>query len=715
MQKVKKVQHTGIMNKMRDKMPLIIIILIIAFLATIIFEWGMNYLGMGSSVDAFGKVNNHEISYQEYEKLVQQQVEQMRQQSEGKDVTEQQISQIRDQVWNSLVSQTLTKDAIEKYGIKVYDNEILDWIYNRPETLPDPIKRNFMDSTGVFNAAFYQQALNMKTKEATQFWGQVEEYLRETLMSERLQAVLTEGVVLSEADVIDSYKEDNIYANVDYVLLDLNTITDSSKFAVTDDELRKYYDENKIEFTQEESFKLKYVSFPEVASHDDSMGVLKQVELVREEMKKAKLEDSSIIKLMDANSQTSYNEDFQSSTAFEIPIQNFLYKAQVGDVSEPVIGEDGIHVVKLLGIENTKEPYASAEHILIKINNFDTATALAKADSLYQRVLNGEKITDLAPIYSEDPTVKQNKGNLGWFPKGAMVKEFEDLAFSVPPNTLLKPQITRFGVHVARVLDRQSKKFKVAQLLKTVAPTAKSVQMAKISAEDFYDEYKKSGKNLDTLIKEKNLQPQLSGDITKEGSVPGSSDKSLVKFFFESKTGTVSEPKKIAGGYAIFELIEKKEKGYQNFDSIKTRVLKPRLINEKKYALLKETAKEIKGKISNGDLMALKMSYPQYTYEHTDSLKYTKPDNNMGQDLFLYKKIQDMKPGEISEPLRGSRGIFVVKLNSITEFKMEDYLVKAQALRSSQFTTKKQQIVGDWLTKMQSEAVIIDNRSMYLN
>lgn len=39
----KKIQHTGIMNKMRDKMPLIIIILIIAFLATIVFEWGINY------------------------------------------------------------------------------------------------------------------------------------------------------------------------------------------------------------------------------------------------------------------------------------------------------------------------------------------------------------------------------------------------------------------------------------------------------------------------------------------------------------------------------------------------------------------------------------------------------------------------------------------------------------------------------------------------
>ena len=715
MQKVKKVQHTGIMNKMRDKMPLIIIILIIAFLATIIFEWGMNYLGMGGKVDAFGKVNNHEISYQEYEKLVQQQVEQMRQQSEGKDVTEQQISQIRDQVWNSLVSQTLTKEAIDKYGIKVSDGEILDWIYNRPESLPEPIKRNFMDSTGVFNAAFYQQALNMKTKEATQFWGQVENYLRETLLSERLQAVLTEGIVLSEADVIEAYKEDNIYANVDYVLLDLNTVTDSTKFAVTDEELKKYYDENKIDFKQDESVKLKYVAFPEVASLDDSNGVKKQVEIIKEEMKEANLEDSSIIKLMMANSQTSWNPEFQKSTSFEIPIQNFLYNANVGDVSEVVTGEDGIQVVKLLEVKPGDETFCNAAHVLLKTEGKDSMEVKKKADEIYARVKNGEDIYKLAAEFSEDPTVQQNKGNLGWFPKGAMVKEFEDAVFNNPVNSVQGPVSTRFGFHIIKILGKANKQFKVAQLLKTVEPSSKSIQMAKIKAEDFYDEYKKSGKNLDTLIKEKNLQPQLSGDITREGTVPGSNDKSLLKFFFESKTGTVSDPKKISGGYAVFELIDKKEKGYQNFDSIKTRVLKPRLINEKKYAILKETAKELKGKITNGDIMSLKLTYPQYIVQHVDSLKFSKPDNNIGQDVFVYRKIMEMKPGEISEPIRGGRGIFVVKLNSITEFKMEDYLTKAESLRTSLITSKKQQIVGDWLSKMQSEAEIIDNRSMYLN
>ena len=146
---------TGVMNKMRDNMPYIIVFLIIAFVGLIVFEWGMSYTGLkgGDSV-VFGKVNGEEITYQEYEKVLQQQLETMRQQNGNKDVDDATLEQIKEQVWNSLVQQTLTKQEIARLGIKVTDNEILDFIYNRPEQLPEAIKRNFIDSTGVFNSEF---------------------------------------------------------------------------------------------------------------------------------------------------------------------------------------------------------------------------------------------------------------------------------------------------------------------------------------------------------------------------------------------------------------------------------------------------------------------------------------------------------------------------------------------------------------------------------
>lgn len=715
MDNMKKIKHTGIMNKMRDKMPLIIIILIIAFLATIVFEWGMNYLGMGGKVDAFGKVNSHEITYQEFEKIVQQQIEQMRQQNNGKDVTEDQIKQVREQVWNSLVSQALTKEAIEKYGIKVSDQEILDWIYNRPETLPEPIKRNFMDSTGVFNVGFYQQALNMKTKEATQFWSQVENYLRETMLSEKLQGILSEGVVVSEADVLEKYKDDNIFANVDFALFELNTITDSSQFAVNETELRNYYDKNKNDFKQNESVKLHYVQFQNTASAEDSANLLKQMVSFQRQLRTLEVADSSLIKFVTENSSGGWNDGFQKPNAFDAKALKFLFSAKPGDISDPIIGDNTYQVVKLLDSKEGTEQFVNAVHILIKADA-DSVAAKKKATDLYNRVKNGEDIEALAFEFSEDPSAKTNKGNLGWFNKGAMVKEFEEAAFNNPEGAVIGPVKSNFGYHVIKVLGKSKSEFKIAQVIKAVTPSSRSMQITKNKAEEFYQEVTKKGQNFDSLAKQLNLTVQQSPEIQADGSVPiAGKDKGLIKSMLDSKVNTVTEPVKVSNGYAVYKITEKFAEGYQNFDSIKTTLIKPRVINEKKFQILSGIANDMYGKISNGDLMALKAIAPQYTYEKADSLSVGKPNSITGNDFALISTIYKMKPGEISKPFKGIKGYYIVKLNSITEFSETDYLVKAPEIRKNMLTAKRQQIVSEWLMKMQNDADIVDNRNKYLN
>lgn len=707
----KKIQHTGIMNKMRDKMPLIIIILIVAFLATIVFEWGMNYLGMGGNTEAFARINSQEISYQEYERIVQQQIEQTRQQNQGKDVDEATVAQIREQVWNSLVSQTISKQAIEKYGIKVSDKEIQDWVYNRPETLPEPIKKNFMDSTGVFNIGFYQQALGMKTKEATQFWNQVENYLRETLLSEKLQAILTEGAVISEGDVLDKYKDDNIMSNFNFVLLDLNTITDTNQYAVNESELKKYYEDHKSDFRQNESVKLKYILFPDAATAEDSSYVSKQLESLKKDLKNANAEDSSLIKLIADNSAIPYNPEFQKTNDFKAGVTSFLFKAKPGDVSDVLITEDGYQIVKLLDVKESPDLFVNVSHILIKIES-DTAAAKSTAENLFNRVKNGEDINKLAFEFSQDPSAKQNKGDLGWLAKGATVKEFEEASFKANVGDIVGPVKSQFGFHVIKVFGKEKKEFKVGQIAKTVVPSSRSKQLVKKKAEEFYSDLK-NGQNIDSLAKQNNLQAQVSTDIGKDGPVPSTNNKNVLKFIFNNKVNSITEPVKTQNGYAIYQITEKKPEGYQNFDSIKVTMIKPKVINEKKYQILSGIAKDLEGKIKDGDINSLKEVAPQYTYETADSFSVSKPNNKIGQDFVLSTEIMKMKPGEISKPIKGAKGYYIVKLNSITEFNEQDFILKAPEIKKTLMTSKRQSIVSEWLSKMQSEADIIDNRDKY--
>jgi len=712
--KEQKHYNTGIMNKLRDKMPVIIIIVIVAFLATIVFEWGMNLLGLREDKMLFAKVNAEEITYQQFEQAVEQQAAQMRQQNNGKDIDEAQMQQIRDQVWNSLVTQAITREAMRRYNITVSDKEVLDWIYNRPEQLPDPIKRNFMDSTGVFNVGMYQQALGMKTKEATQFWMQVEQYLREVIQSEKLQAVLTAGVRVTEADVLQKYKDDKIFANISYTGLDMSMIADTNLNNPSEAEMKKYYDDHKDEFKVDESVKFKYVVFSDAATAEDTLATKKLLEVLLKDFKTAAIEDSSLIRLINDNSMSPYSDTYQKPNAFGSDGTKFLFSAKPGDVSDVIIGNDGYKVLRLIDSKEGDDTFVNASHILVNFGT-DTVAAKKKAEDILKRVKAGEDINTLAQQLSDEPSAKTQKGDLGWFTKGAMVKEFEDACFNAKDGEIVGPVKTQFGFHIIQVKGKSKKEFKVAEIKKTVTAGARTKDIAKKKAESFYLDVDK-GQNIDTLAKQLNLVCTTTPDVLKDGFIPGAGqNKKLMTLAMDSKVGKVFEPTKIQGGYGVYKLIDKTPAGYRNYDSIKTTMVKPKVVEKKKFAVLKQMTTDLRAKIQNNDIKSLGTLTPPSVVETADSVSVSKPAPKIGQDYAVTDAIFSMKQGEISQPIRGQRGYYLIQLNNVTPFNNEDYLKSYNEIRNNLLMQKKQAVVQEWLQKMQNDATIVDNRDRFFN
>lgn len=108
--------------------------------------------------------------------------------------------------------------------------------------------------------------------------------------------------------------------------------------------------------------------------------------------------------------------------------------------------------------ERFSEPEkVSVSHILVSLQGRSEEEALALASELRERALAGEDFAELAKEYSEDPSVARNKGDMGYFPKGAMVEPFENVAFAMTKEgEISEPVKTKFGYHVIRFNGRKA-------------------------------------------------------------------------------------------------------------------------------------------------------------------------------------------------------------------------------------------------------------------
>ncbi len=108
---------------------------------------------------------------------------------------------------------------------------------------------------------------------------------------------------------------------------------------------------------------------------------------------------------------------------------------------------------------NRLQTEVSAAHILIDVkpdaSPADTLQAYNSAVAIKQQLLEGEDFEEKALLYSEDPTAKMNKGNLGYFTALQMVYQFEEIAYAGKPGDIVGPVRTRFGYHIVKVGPRR--------------------------------------------------------------------------------------------------------------------------------------------------------------------------------------------------------------------------------------------------------------------
>ncbi len=248
-----------------------------------------------------------------------------------------------------------------------------------------------------------------------------------------------------------------------------------------------------------------------------------------------------------------------------------------------------------------------ASHILISVaedaSPSDTLNAYKRAQSIRQEILDGANFSDIARSNSDDPSVKDNSGDLGYFSALYMVYPFESAAYNTPIGEISEIIRTRFGYHFLKVTDKRPSRGEVKTahiMVKYPSPVGKSSlkekTIVKQKIDDIYNKIKNESADFAEMAKQYSDDKNNS---SKGGVLPWFGSNKMVTSYEDAafslnNLGDISVPIETPYGWHIIKLIDRK--GLGSFEDeksyIQSKVEKDSRSQVKRTSLVNKLKKE---------------------------------------------------------------------------------------------------------------------------
>jgi parvulin-like peptidyl-prolyl isomerase len=477
---------------------------------------------------------------------------------------------------------------------------------------------------------------------------------------------------------------------------------------VTDNDLKAYYDKNTNKYKVEAQRKIKYVLFANKASQEDSSSVKKSLEQILSNYGK---DTSSFKEVVETYSALSVRKDTITPSGLSEEVLARLSKASKGSIVGPIATPQGMAVYHLLDVVPSSDTYVRASHILINQYGSDEKN-LEEANKLYDQLVKGASFEKLAKEKSQSPEGQSNGGDLGWFGKGMMVPEFENAAMSGAVGVIQKPVKTQFGYHIIKTTGKISNKFAVEWVISPLKPSQSTIDANMNNASDFAylankNSFESEAKGYHYTVLE---SPAFAKDAVVIQGV--GANKRLVDYAFENSVGAISDkPFKVPQGYIVAKVSSASDDRVRPFEEVKG-LIKPLAVREKKYEKAKAIAERI-SKQMNGNLASAPGLAKYVTYSQTGAFTPGSTVPTVGRDFAYIEKSLSLPINKISEPVKGQRGYYLLKVTSRTQFDKTAYGIQRNMLRDNLLREKKSNYFNEWLAKLKKDANIKDNRYVF--
>lgn len=706
----------ALIGDIRKRSGLLVIIIGVALAAFILGDFLSNRNPGRGRVNLIGEINGEKILATDFNGRVDQNIENQRLNSGKENLTQEEQFQVRQQTWDQVLSEALLLEQVSRLGMTVSVEELDDFIRGKN---PHPyIRQSFTDpQTGQFDPTSvtnFLQNLEQVDPQMRQRYLSIEKAIKEDRLNTKYRNLIAKAYYVPKAFAEREYKNRSTTSTIRFYSLPYRTIADSL-VQISEADYEKYYNENKFRYFQEAGRDIEYVAFDVVPSASDRENLNREVNKLYQEFQSAE----NVVDFVTSTSDDRYDSTWFKKGTLSFQIDSVMFNAPVGTTVGPYVENNSYTIARLVDTQ-TRPDSLRASHILISYagtnvnpeTKLNKAQAKAKADSIYNIVKNNvAKFEEIAgSAINDDKASAETKGDLNWFADGAMVAPFNNAVINGKVGDVSVVE-SQFGFHVIRITGKTTptKKVRVAFVKRAIEASSRTMQDIYTQASQFASSAKDQ-ESFDKLVEEQKISKREAERISVEqNSLPGLANaREVVRWAFDEKreVGDVSQVFDLEGRYIIAILTEIREKGNPALEQIKE-FLEPLVKREKKAEqLITKINSQIKSKAD----LETKYAALEMVVDTADINLSSTSLPGFGKEDEVIGTIFTLKEGQMSKPIKGNQGVFMVIVDNVVEATPKDDYTNEKRMMANTFNSRSQREINEAL-KRRSE--IEDHRLMF--
>lgn len=667
-----------------------------------------------------GEVLGKKINVQEFQALVDE-IQEVYKMQGMDNLSDDQLNQVKDQVWRTYVNNTILEDECEKLGLTVTDEELQNIL--KEGTNPMLTQTPFVNQqTGRFDVtsltkflAEYKSAqsnpqaaaMAEQYKALYNYWKFVEKNLRQQLLNTKYQSLLRASLISNPVSAKMAFNDQNTENSIQLATLAYSSINDN-KVEVTDADLKAKYNEKKEMFKQYfETRDIKYVDFQVLPSAADRQALMKTMLDAQKQL--AEGADPALV-TRKAQSSVAYVGIPVTRRAMPFDIAAKIDSMAVGQTSAPfeTKGDNTLNVVKLISKVSMPD---SVEYRMIQVGGATVDAARKTADSIYTALNNGGDFEAIAKKYGQTgakqwmtSAMYENAPSLD-----ADTKSYIDALCTVGAGETKNLQFTS-GNMILQVTARKAMTDKyVAAVVKHTIDFSKNTYSA---AYNKFSQFVSENQTLEQM--EKNCGKygfavkERQDMMNSEHNVAGiRATREAMKWVFDSKEGEVSPLYECGTNdhLLVIALTKIHPVGYRDIDGVKE-MLRAEVIRDKKYD---ELSKKLNGA---ANIAAAKAKGAAVST--VDQVTFSAPafiQATGASEPAISGVAAALKQGEFCKRvIKGNGGAYMVQVTKKTNragVKFDDKQVEAQLQQQAL------QAASQYMQELYLKAKVVDNRYLF--